>query len=407
MSYPPTIDSAARLYSELAESLKGMGHHITVVTGYPDEGDMVDEGLKGSYAASCRNSCDGVAVLRVSALSFLSKIPGGKALRFFLSCLLFAIRGLRARRPDVILVYSPPLYMGISAYIISKLKRTRFVFNMQDIHPKVLFDSGAIKNKWIKKVLSRMEDICCEKASSFIVYSSGNRDYLRQRGVAREVSIIPNWVDTSAMSPPEGKDTFRKENLTADKFVVSYAGTMQSAQGLEVVVESAATLQEYSDILFLLAGKGSSKSALQSLINERKINNVRMLPVLPKERYVLFLHASDVCLVTLSSAIPSQTVPGKLADIMACGKPVIAAVNSQGDTASIIRQAECGFCVEPGDVTAFSHAVLRLYRDRELVKKMGEKARLFAEQHYARAICVTQYEKALFLASRDDSSQSQ
>ena len=89
--------------------------------------------------------------------------------------------------------------MGIAGYILSKAKKSRFVFNMQDIHPKVLFDSGAVRNQLIKRILSRIEDICYRKAYSFIVYSSGNRGYLLKRGVDREVFIIPNWVDTTAI----------------------------------------------------------------------------------------------------------------------------------------------------------------------------------------------------------------
>ena len=406
-SYPPIINSAARLYYELAESLRDMGHNVTVITVNPDEKDMVDKEHMYYFDKSSRKYLNDVNVHRVSPLFFLSKIPGGKALRFFLSCLLFTFRGLFSNRPDVILVYSPPLYMGISGYIISKVKKTRFVFNMQDIHPKVLFDSEIIKNHIIKKILSRMEEICYKKAYAFIVYSHGNKAYLLQRGVGREVLIIPNWVDSTAIGSFEKRPSFREEKLIGDNFVVSYAGTIQQAQGLEVVVEAAAVLKEYTDIMFLLAGEGSSKTALQSLINELNISNVLLRPVMPKDRYVQFLYESDVCLVTLSSDIPLQTVPGKLADIMACSRPVIAAVNRQGDAASIIKQAGCGFCVDPGDAEAFSQAVLRMYRDEGLRKEMGEKARLFAEQYFSRDVCTKQYEAVLLSAIKGNHVHSQ
>lgn len=163
-SYPPIIDSCARLYSELSESLRKMGHTVTVICEYPSEPGLVDR-THAYFTGGASPAAAGETVLRVSALSFIAEIPGGKALRFWLSCLLFAVRGLFAKRPDVILVYSPPLYMGISGYIISKLKRTRFVFNLQDIHPKVLVDLGAIKNPLIKNVLYEMEKVCYKKAT--------------------------------------------------------------------------------------------------------------------------------------------------------------------------------------------------------------------------------------------------
>ncbi len=402
-SYPPILDSAARLYSELSESLINMGHSVSVVTELPDNDDPIDKGHDFYGNMSSKIVLNGVSVHRVSPLFFMPKIPGGKPLRFFLSCLLFTCRGLCSKQPDVILVYSPPLYMGISGYIISKFKKARFVFNMQDIHPKVLFDSGVIKNKLIKRILSGMEEICYRKACSFIVYSSGNRDYLLAKGVNKEVFIIPNWVDTTAMGSADSMNSIRNEKLIGDKFVVSYAGTMQQAQGLEVVIETAEVLKEYKDIIFLLAGEGSSKPALQSLIDERKVSNVLLRPVMPKDRYIQFLYASDACLVTLSSDIPLQTVPGKIADIMACGRPIIAVVNQQGDAASIIKRAGCGFCVNPGDVEAFSRAVLRLHEDEGLRKEMGEKARLFAGQNFSRTVCTKRYEEVLRHAARGKS----
>ncbi|MFH1933658.1 MAG: glycosyltransferase family 4 protein [Pseudomonadota bacterium] len=402
VSYPPIIDSGARLYSELSESLREMGHNVTVISEHPANNSPVDNNHEYFTSRSSRTVSKGEVVLRVSSLSFMSKIIGGKPLRFLLSCFLFAIRGIFTKRPDVILVYSPPLYMGISGYLISKVRKARFVFNLQDIHPKVLFDSGAIKNPLIKRILSKMEEVCYRKAHSLIAYSGGNRDYIIQRGANGQVYIIPNWADTNAVVSYDKAHSFRKEEIIGNKFVVSYAGTMQQAQGLEVVVETAEVLKEYKDIIFLLAGEGTSKPVLEGLINEKKINNVLLRPVMPKERYKQFLYESDVCLITLSLDIPLQTVPGKLADIMGYGKPLILVANPQGDAAKVINKAKCGFCVNPGDAKAFSRAVLNLYRDEGLRKEMGENARLFAEQHFSRAVCTKQYEKVLFSAMIDN-----
>ncbi len=399
-AYPPVVTSSARLYSELSESLSNMGHNVTVITTHPSAEDMVVEGHGGYCTTPSWELVNGVNVLRVSHLSFLSKIPGGKPFRFFLSFLLFTIRGLLVRGPHVILVYSPPLFMGIAGYIVSKFKKARFVLNIQDIHPKVLFDMGVIKNSLLKKILSKMEDICYKKAHAIIVYSSGNRDYLRLRGVDRKVFIIPNWFDIPRVDSPNRIYSFRKEEFIGDKFVVSYAGAMGEAQGLEIVVEVAETLKKYNDIIFILAGEGRLKFLLAGLINERKLSNVLLLPLMAKDRYIQFLQASDVCLVTLSPDVPLQTVPGKLADIMACGRPIIAAVNRHGDAAGIINQAECGFYVDPGNVEAFAQAVLRLHRDESLRKDMGGKGMTFAARNFSRTGCTKQYEKVLFSATR-------
>ena len=397
-NYPPVINSCARLYSELAESLVLMGHKVTVITEYPFDDISVDKNHKYYRNRRCMINLNGVCVYRVLPLTFFAKIPGGKALRFLLSCFLFAIRGIFTGRQDVILVYSPPLYMGISGYIISLFKRINFVFNMQDIHPQVLFDSGAIKNKFFKVLFSKMEEFCYRKANSFIVYSTGNKDYLLENKVDREVFIIPNWVDTTTMGTHKKKNSLREDKLISDKFVVTYAGAMQEAQGLKIVVMAAEVLKECDNILFILVGEGPSKTPLQNLIQEKKLNNITMYPMMPKDHYIQLIYDSDVCLVTLSADIPLQTVPGKLADIMVRGKPVIAVVNPLGDTASIIKEAQCGFCVNPGDAQALSIVLMNLRTDKELKERMGANARLYAEKYFSRDICTKQYDEVLSMS---------
>jgi len=399
--YPPIIDSCARLYSELSESLRLMGHSVTVITEHPTDNSPVDKSHEYFHCRSSRIDSDGEVVLRVSPLSFLSIIPGGNIFRFILSCLLFSIRGIFTKRPYVILVYSPPLYMGISGYIISKVRRTRYVFNLQDIHPKVLIDSGVVRNPFLKSVLYKMEEVCYKNAHSLIAYSEGNRDYIVNRGTNGHVFIIPNWADMNAVVSYDKADSFRNEEKIGNKFIVSYAGTMQQAQGLEIIVEAAQDIEVYNDIIFLLAGEGTSKPILEGIIKEKLINNVLIRPVMPEERYKQLLYESDVCLITLSLDTPLQTVPGKLPYIMGYGKPVILAANTKGDAAKVINKAECGYCVDPGDSKAFTKAVLNLYKDEGLRKTMGEKARVFAEQNFSRPVCTKQYEEVLFSAMRD------
>ena len=398
-SYPPVTTSAARLYSELSESLAEMGHNVTVVTSHPAEDDILIEEHKW-YDTKLSEKINGVNVLRVPSLAFLSKIPGGKPCRFLFSCFLFALRGFFTNSPDIILVYSPPIFMGVSGYIFSKLKKSKFVFNLQDIHPKVLFDTGVVKSSIFKKMLSKMEEISYRKACSFIVYSNGNSAYLYERGVERDIFIIPNWVDIPTTVLSDGKHLFPGEKRVDGKFVVSYAGSMQQAQGLEVVVETADALRQHDGIVFMMAGEGSSKPILKSLIADRKLENFLLSPVMPKERYFQFLNACDVCLVTLNADVPLHTVPGKLSEIMACGKPIIAAVNGRGDAAGIVKEARCGLCVEPGNAEAFSQAVLTLYRDEGLRKEMGENGRRFAEKNFSRTVCTKQYEEVLLSAIR-------
>jgi glycosyltransferase involved in cell wall biosynthesis len=384
-SYPPTINSAAHLYCELAESLSALGHDVTVITRFPD-----------SQALPAKEMMKGVKVFRLPRLDLLSKIPGGKPLRYLLLCLLFSVRACFAGSWDVILVYSPPLCMGLAGYVAARLTGNHFVFDMQDIHPKVLIDMGFVRSPLFTKLLSEMEDFVYKQAYAILVYSEGNKEYLTKKGVdSDKVIIIPNWVDTEAVAPAGKMNEFRKMSNLGGKFIVSYAGSMARSRHLRAIVETAMLLRGYRDIVFLLVGDGRVKPLLQKMVNRNSLENVVFLPFQPKEKYVDVLNASDVCLLPLSKDVPPQTVPGKLANLMACGRPIIASVNQKGDTAQIIDRADCGICVEPGDPKELSRAVLRLYDDKELGKRMGKMGREYAEQEFSRTVCIQKYEYIL------------
>jgi colanic acid biosynthesis glycosyl transferase WcaI len=246
--------------------------------------------------------------------------------------------------------------------------------------------------------LLKMERMCYAKAHSVVVYSEGNKEHVVRIGAKGQVYIIPNWTDISTKVSHNEKYSFRKEEAIATKFVISYAGTMQQAQGLEIVLETACILNKYEDIIFLLAGEGASKPVLKGLINEKNIKNVLLRPIMPREHYRQFLHESDVCLITLSPEIPLETVPGKLADIMGHGKPIILVANLCGDAAKIIHKAKCGFCIRPGDSESLACAVLNLYKDGDLRRTAGENARLFAGLYFTRALCTRKYEEVLIQA---------
>lgn len=389
-SYPPIATSAARLYSELSESLAEMGHSITVLTSQPAEDDIL---IKGSDyqmpPVDIRNS--NIAIFKIPSLGFFSRIPGCKPVRFIYSCFLFVLRGIFIKAPDIILVYSPPIYMGVSGFILSKIKKANFVFNLQDIHPKVLIDAGVIKNILLKTILLKMEKISYEKANSFIVYSKGNKDYLHSQGVNKEVFIIPNWVDTSEINRFLVSHSIADRQDFNKKFIISYAGSILEAQGLGILIDSAEMLKHDDEIIFLIAGEGSYKPHLTNLIYDKKLNNIKLFPVMPREQYLRFIYSSDVCLVTLSKDIPFHTVPGKLPEIMACGKPVIAVVKPQGDAARIVNESGCGICVEPGDSKGLANAVKIMHGKKSQLINMAEKGKIYAEKYFSREVCTEKY----------------
>jgi glycosyltransferase involved in cell wall biosynthesis len=396
-AFPPEIRSASHLLYELAEDLVEKGFQVTVITRFPK--NYIDK-IDKKYRAKLffREKMSGINVIRLYSFSFLRHIPLIRGLSQFILSGLLAIGGILAGKQDIILAYSPPLPLGISAYLLGKIKKAPFIFNVQDIFPQSVIDLGLLKNKVLIKISEAMEKFIYKKARYITVHSDGNRENIISKNVNPEkIVTIHNWVDTDLIKSTESWDnSFRNKNNLNGRFVVSFAGVMGFAQGLDIVVNCAELLKSYKDILFLLVGDGVKKDGLMKKVEDIQLNNIKFLPLQPKEIYLSILYASDICLVTLDKNVKTPVVPAKLLNIMASGRPVVACMNLKGDAPKIIKAAKCGYCVEADDVKGFSEAILKLYNNTSLRDEFGKNGREYAVRHFSRKICIEKYEK-LFL----------
>ena len=396
-AFPPEIRSASHLLYELAESLVEKGSKVTVVTRFPkDYINKADRKYTGRLFL--REKMGGINVIRLNSFSFLRHIPLIRGLSQFILSGLLVIGGIISGRQDIILAYSPPLPLGISAYLLSIIKKAPFIFNVQDIFPQSVIDLGLLKSKVLIKISEALEKFIYKKARYITVHSEGNRENIISKKVNPEkVIIIYNWVDTDLIKPAKNQDNnFRRKNNLSSKFVVSFAGVMGFAQGLDIVISCAELLKSYKDILFLLVGDGVKKDGLIKKAEDMQLNNIKFLPPQPREIYPCVLFASDICLVTLDKSVKTPVVPAKLLNIIASGRPVVASMNLKGDAPKIIRDAKCGYCVEADDADGFSKAILKLYNNPKLRDEFGMNGRKYVVEHFSRKVCIEKYEK-LFL----------
>ncbi len=396
-AFTPEIRSASHLLYELAESLVEKGFKVTVITRFPkDYINKIDKKYTGKLFY--RENMGEINVIRLNSFSFFRHIPLVRGLSQFILSGLLVIGGIVSGKQDIILAYSPPLPLGISAYLLGKMKKTPFIFNVQDIFPQSVIDLGLLKNKVLIKISEVMEKFIYKKARYITVHSEGNKENIIYKNINPEkIVTLYNWVDTDLIKPIKNKENnFRRKNNLNSKFVVSFAGVMGFAQGLDIVISCAELLKSYKDILFLLVGDGVKKEELMKKRKDMQLNNIKFLPPQPKEIYPSILYASDICLVTLDKSVKTPVVPAKLLNIIASGRPVVASMNLKGDAPKIIRDAECGYCVEADDADGFSKAILKLYNNPKLRDEFGMNGRKYVVEHFSRKVCIEKYEK-LFL----------
>ena len=402
-TFPPEIRSTSHLLYELSEDLVKKKHRVTVITGFPKHyfNKTAKKYKRKLFLCEIMN---GIKVIRLFCIASNRNIPIIRGLDQFLLSAIFTLGGIFSGKQDIILTVSPPLPLGISVYLLGKIKKIPFIFNVFDIFPQTAIDLGLLRSKILIKISELMERFIYKRASYITVISAGNRENIISKNINPEkVVVIHNWVDIDLIKPVKNQsNNFKEKNKLKDKFVVSFAGTMGFAQGLNVVIDCADLLKSYKNILFLLVGDGIKKDELIKKTEYMQLNNIKFLPLQSKKAYPSVLYASDICLVTLDKMLLIPAVPAKLLSIMASGRPVVASMNLKGDAPKIIKSAKCGYCVEADNPKELSEAILKLYHAPMLRDEFGKNGREYVIKHFSRRNCIKKYEKLFIKACKND-----
>jgi colanic acid biosynthesis glycosyl transferase WcaI len=391
-SYPPEIRSAAILMQEFAEGMVQRGHEVCVTTLIPKYN------VAGKTAASGRvfyTYCEnGVNIIRINSLPVHNTKLWIRGIGELVLPIIFFASSFRAKEPDLIVSYSPPLTLGLAAAALKYLKGIPFILNVQDLFPQHIIDVGILKDHITISFFQHLESLIYSMANNITVHSEGNRQFLlKERGVSAEkVKVIHNWVDPDLPLKAESLN-FRGKWGLGDKFVLFFGGVMGPTQGLEIVLEVAQRVAEVKDILFLLLGDGSERPTLERLVKERRLSNIILGPFVTSQEYWSLLNEVDVGLLTLAPEVKTPVVPSKLFGFMAASKPYIASINKESDALPITQKSAAGFAVMAGKAAEFTEAVLTLYHNRDLGKKMGNHGRTYALSHFSKEHCLAQYEE--------------
>ena len=296
---------------------------------------------------------------------------------------------------------SPPLTIGLAAWLIGLLRRAPYIYNVQDIYPDIAVRLGALKNRHLIRLFSWMEMFVYRHAAAVSVISEGFRQTLMRKGVPRhKIAVIPNFVDTDFITPRSKDNAFARRESLLDRFVVLFAGNAGLSQGLEQVLSAAKALSDHPEILFLFVGNGAAKPSLEARAAAMNLSNVRFLPFRPWEEVPDVYASADLCLIPLRKGIAQDSVPSKAWTIMAAGRPIVASVDNGSDICMELRQAGCAICAPPEDPAALAAAILELYADPARRQKMAASGRNYVVARYTPEIVAEQYDKLLRRVTR-------
>jgi colanic acid biosynthesis glycosyl transferase WcaI len=300
---------------------------------------------------------------------------------------------LTVRRADVIIAPSPPLTMGVAAWLLGAWHRAPFIYNVQELYPDIAINLGAVRNRTAIHVLFALERFVYKRAARITLIADRMRRRLIEKGVrAERTAVIPNFVDVDVLHQVPAPNGFTREVDIDGRFVVCYAGNLGPAQGLDTLLDAARELADEPAIVVVLVGGGTLWEHLATRIREERLTNVRLVAHQPFSRVPEIYGASDLSVVSQAASTGSDAVPSKVYRIMACGGAVLAATDAQSDLAQLITAAQCGFIVPQESPRTIAETIRHAYRHRDLLASMGASGRRHVLAHYARPIVTARYD---------------
>ena len=368
-SYWPDLGATGQLLTELAEDLvRAHGWNVTVVAGYP---------LRSNATLPSSEWRNGVHIVRAAGSTLDPKQFVGRATNYLTYFASAAFNGLRIRKPDVVVALTDPPIIGLAALASARKSGAPFVFLCEDIFPEVAtlledFHSGAVND-----ALTQVNRFLVRKARRIIALGDTmKRRLVEGKGAdPAKVAVIHNWADCSAVAPGPRDNPFARQHGLVDKFVALHAGNIGLSQELEIVLHAADQLRDRPDIIFVFVGDGAKKKDLQDIAQRRDLSNVLFLPYQPREAMDQSYATADVSLISLKRGLAGVIVPSKVYNVLASGRPCVAAVEQDCEVAEIIQRAGCGYVVGPGDASALRARVVELAANRDRAAAMGSRAR--------------------------------
>jgi len=381
---------------EFARGLTERGHEVLVVTGLPNypAGRLYP---RIRVRAWQWDSVDGIRVLRLPLFPDHSRSASRRILNYGSFAITAALLGSSLSGPiDVMFAEHPPLTIGLAAWALGQARRIPFLYAVNDLWPESVEATGMLRSRQLLGWIGRLERFVYRRAGAIAVISHGIKKNLIGKGVPPEkVYVIPHWADESLYRPVPPDPQLAQHLGMAGRFSIVFAGQLGLAQALDVVLDAAEELSDLADVQFVLVGDGTDSDRLRRAARDRGLANVRFIGRQPGARMPHIFAVSDVLLVHLrNDPLFRITIPSKTMAYMACGRPLLMAV--EGDAADLVCSTGAGVTCRSENAKDLAEAVRRLRAmSREERENLGRTGREAFLASYSRGVLLDRYEALL------------
>ena len=393
----PEVAATGQLLLDLCEGLVKAGYKVKVITGNPTE---IPQEIQRRNILRKENY-KGIEIFRLKNTTFNKYRMTGRVLNYLSFHFLIFFHVLFCERPDLVFVLSTPPFISFSGLMLKMFKRSKVIYNVQDLFPDLAVQLGKLKNKPFIGFLKKLSKLIVRKADKVVVVGEYiekriREELLRETSTDTHVVTIHNWADgdkIKVLREDEENNFLKREWRLEEKFVVLYSGNIGYLHEFDTIISTAEYFAKEGprEIVFVFVGEGIKKSYIEEKVKEKGLYNILFFPYQSREMLTYSLGLADVSLVTLEKGFEGMVVPSKIYGILASGKPVIAIIGEESEITEIIRRGKCGEIIKIGDFKALSNAITNYYKNPQKCNEEGMNGRKYFEKNFERKIATEKY----------------
>lgn len=391
--FPPERGAVRRLF-EFARYFVQRGDKVSVMTAIPNYPDgIVPPKYKGKLFF--REELDGIQVYRSWVLPAANSQPTKRMVGFVTFLITTLINSMRVKdKFDLVLASTPPVTSPVVGWIISKLRRCRFVIEVRDLQPESGVDFGNLNQSLFTRTIRRIMHSLYNRADRIVSVTDGISDYMEAIGIPRQkIATVKSGVGQEFIDADS--NGIRTKFGWDEKFLILYSGTLGWVRPLETVIEAARQLVDLPEVHFALIGDGQKREALETMVAEYGLKNVTFVGLQPLETIPYFLQAADVLLESLKEVnVAKMAFPSKMFEYMASGRPIVFGAR-EGEAIDELRLAGGALTYPSGDPHELASLVRRMLSGEIDHPRLGRQYREHIIKHHRREMWAEQYHKFL------------
>ncbi|SIO38561.1 Glycosyltransferase involved in cell wall bisynthesis [Bradyrhizobium erythrophlei] len=372
--YAPDPTTTATYLTAIADGLK-TDCEVLVISGTAHSASAETAKLRVVEVSTWAPEKDALA-RRALAMALVS-------IKMFFATLKYATRN------DVVLSVTAPFALPYSVTLAAKLRGASATLLIHDLYPEALVMAGLMQPESLVVKTIRFANRLLFGALDAIITIGRDVEplLLTYRNVeSHKIKLIPNWVLLPIGYREITSDNSFRRRFT-DKMVVGLSGNLGFTHSTATVYEAARLLKGEKNIHFLLSGSGAGWKQLTELLARAPLNNVTLVDRVPQSELAEFLSAADVWIIPYRRNVAGVSVPSRIYNLFAVGRPVIVTAEASSEAALMLKEEDIGWVTRPEDPLDLAEAIRSAAAHPEETQAKGRRAALAAQRFtYDRAI---------------------